>query len=126
MKAPCEIAGCERKHHAKGLCFAHYLRLRRSGKVRPEMPLNATDATRFWAKVDRTGTCWEWLGATTKHGHGQFGVGNSVVYAHRFAYELLIGSLYEGRGHPSPLRQRAMRQAGAYGDDDAERTCRSA
>jgi len=48
---------------------------------------------RFWAKVQPTGFCWEWTGATNGHGYGRFTVGQATVYAHRFAYESLIGGI---------------------------------
>jgi hypothetical protein len=58
---------------------------------------------RFWAKVDKTETCWLWTGAITKRtGYGAFGMQlGSVnrwhnVLPHRFAYELLIGPIPEG------------------------------
>lgn len=48
---------------------------------------------RFWAKVateDDT-DCWAWTGAI-KNGYGVFGVAERVtVYAHRFAYESMVG-----------------------------------
>lgn len=36
--------------------------------------------------------CWEWCG-TIVRGYGQFKVGPSLVYAHRFAYERFVGLL---------------------------------
>jgi HNH endonuclease len=35
----CSIEGCSRKHLARGLCAAHYLRRWRSGELRPEYPI---------------------------------------------------------------------------------------
>lgn len=89
----CTIDGCGRPHHSRGLCAAHRSRLQRTGKVNPDIPIGATDADRFWARVVKSGTCWEWTGARTVHGHGQFGSGNRVVYAHRFAYEHSVGAI---------------------------------
>lgn len=40
---------------------------------------------RFWAKVDRSGSCWEWKGARLPSGYGQFGLYRGrVMLAHRF------------------------------------------
>jgi hypothetical protein len=46
---------------------------------------------RFWAKVNKTETCWLWTGAI-KSEYGGFTVRTNVkVYAHRFAWELVNG-----------------------------------
>lgn len=44
---------------------------------------------RFDAMTERNGPggCWQWLGSKHPFGHGYFGVGRKVVYAHRFAWE---------------------------------------
>lgn len=56
---------------------------------------------RFWAKVDKASSahgCWLWLGATAlkRSGHGLFNRGEKTVYAHRFAYELVVGPIPPG------------------------------
>lgn len=53
------------------------------------------DEARFWSKVDASGMCWEWTEATSA-GYGQLKVARHWVYAHRFAYELLIGPIPDG------------------------------
>ncbi len=57
----------------------------------------------FWELVDRKepGECWAWLGGVTAarpNGYGRFYVGapDRVVLAHRWAYELLVGSIPAG------------------------------
>ncbi len=50
---------------------------------------------RFWAKVDKTGECWLWTGATIL-GYGALRVTGETVYAHRLAHELLIGPIPDG------------------------------
>ncbi len=54
-------------------------------------------------KVDTSGDCWTWLGATDEKGYGRFSIGgshkadgsrrNSMVAAHRFSYEAHIGPI---------------------------------
>lgn len=55
---------------------------------------------RFWAKVQPTGFCWDWTASIKPNGYGQFSVTTQpkqrVAYAHRFAYELLVGPIPEG------------------------------
>jgi len=52
---------------------------------------------RFWAKVNKTETCWLWTGGTNR-GYGIFSVQRNVlqVYAHIYAYELLVGPVPDG------------------------------
>jgi len=54
-------------------------------------------ATRFWSRVRRAegDACWEWLGATTDDGYGQFRVGHRIIYAHRFAWIATYGPLLD-------------------------------
>jgi len=51
---------------------------------------------RFWAKVEKTDTCWNWTGSKVK-GYGNFGVGQRKnAYSHRVSYELAYGPIPEG------------------------------
>jgi len=55
---------------------------------------------RFWSKVDKgDGTgCWLWTRAVNDRGYGVFRLStHQNVYAHRYAYELLVGLIPEGR-----------------------------
>ena len=49
-----------------------------------------TPEQRFWKKVDKgpPDQCWLYTGYIQKTGHGQFGVGGKLVYAHRFSAQL--------------------------------------
>ena len=59
----------------------------------PRPPANE----RFWAKVEKTETCWLWQGALGRGGYGNFSATKrSTINAHRFAYESLIGPIPEG------------------------------
>ncbi len=47
---------------------------------------------RFWEKVDAHGDCWEWTARRSKLGYGQFRLSpGKSPYAHRYAWELLVG-----------------------------------
>jgi hypothetical protein len=52
---------------------------------------------RFWAKVDKTETCWNWTGAATPKGYGQIERAGRNVYAHRASYEMHVGSVPRGK-----------------------------
>lgn len=51
--------------------------------------------SRFWAKVDKSGECWIWTGATTK-GYGQLTYKKRHLYAHRLSWELEHGEIPHG------------------------------
>lgn len=47
---------------------------------------------RFWASVQKTDNCWEWMGSKVKKGYGRFSYqGHKDDYAHRFSWELANG-----------------------------------
>lgn len=61
---------------------------------------------RFWPKVDQNGPvpahrpelgpCWLWTACKIRNGYGQLWAEGGAVYAHRFSYELFVGSIPEG------------------------------
>ena len=55
---------------------------------------------RFWAKVDKTGECWLWLGGIDLQGYGSFTIANGpyrgTFRASRFAYLDNGGVIPEG------------------------------
>ena len=51
---------------------------------------------RFWAKVDASGDCWEWTAARYVGGYGMYMLAKRPRYAHRVAWELLIGPIPPG------------------------------
>jgi hypothetical protein len=54
-------------------------------------------AARFWAKVDKTGECWKWVGALhAPHGYGVILRDRRLVLAHRMSWELTYGAIPPG------------------------------
>ena len=61
---------------------------------------------RFFTKVDfngpapeyrpELGPCWLWTGAIESNGYGWFRKGDTVIRAHRYAYEVCVGPIPEG------------------------------
>ena len=55
---------------------------------------------RFWAKVEKTETCWFWTGMRSVQGYGQIGVGPAPTQrnlnAHRVSWEMANGPVPEG------------------------------
>lgn len=78
-----------------------------------------TTEERFWGKVDKSGPvsqncpelgpCWNWTGNKTgPEGYGRFYPGGKTgVLAHRFAYQLLTGTIPEGLVIDHLCRNRA-------------------
>jgi hypothetical protein len=56
-----------------------------------------TTTERFWAKVDKSGDCWLWIGANSA-GYGRFNVPGRVspYGAHRLSYEMAYGPIPPG------------------------------
>lgn len=55
--------------------------------------MNAEQAARFWARVDRSrgvDSCWVWLGNLCR-GYGRFHFGGKAALAHRLSYQLHTG-----------------------------------
>ena len=50
---------------------------------------------RFWAKVEKTETCWNWTGSKPR-GYGHFWNGVKAIKAHRYSYELIHGPIAPG------------------------------
>lgn len=46
---------------------------------------------RFWARVEKTETCWIWLGAINKYGYGAVGINGKVLRAHRISWAIANG-----------------------------------
>lgn len=51
----------------------------------------------FWSLVDKTGSCWLWLGQRSRAGYGRVAPGLAgTLYAHRAAYILTRGPIPDG------------------------------
>lgn len=48
-------------------------------------------AERFWAKVQKTDTCWLWTAAKTPTGYGNIRVAGRSLQSHRLSYEMYHG-----------------------------------
>lgn len=92
----CSHPGCERPHSCKGYCTVHYGRWRRGAEMDgPVRAHGATEAERFWPKVRKSESCWEWTAAAYR-GYGLFRSRGKVRLAHRLVYEWMRGPIPEG------------------------------
>lgn len=52
---------------------------------------------RFWPKVVKPESCWNWTGARQAGGYGRFAASpGDAVLAHRWSYEALVGPIPDG------------------------------
>jgi HNH endonuclease len=51
---------------------------------------------RFWAYVQKTTTCWLWIGAKTKQGYGVLRIDGKNILVHRLSFELHVGPIPKG------------------------------
>ncbi|WP_249139118.1 DNA (cytosine-5-)-methyltransferase [Actibacterium sp. MT2.3-13A] len=96
----CSVDGCDRDARKRGWCNAHYQHWRKHGEP-GSGPVNApgeTDHERFWSKVEKTESCWDWTAALNEKGYGIFWSNDQdrSVRAHRFAYEQIDGEIPDG------------------------------
>lgn len=92
----CQIAECERAPKARGWCAMHYVRWQKSGDPLLVKTIVGDDEARFWSKVSKAETCWEWIGGRDLDGYGSIAIGGVHRGAHRFSYELANGPIPEG------------------------------
>lgn len=51
---------------------------------------------RFWDKVEKTESCWNWKAWSDKKGYGYIKIDGEKVAAYRFAYEWFVGKIPKG------------------------------
>lgn len=91
----CSVEACDGQAEKRGWCQKHYRRWHRNGTLDVTVIVGDPIA-RFWSKVEKTDTCWLWLGSHDDKGYGWFKLDNRMQRAHRVAYRLVIGDLADG------------------------------
>lgn len=51
---------------------------------------------RFWSKVEKTNSCWNWTASDRGEGYGCFGFKGKIEQSHRLSYEDSKGKIPEG------------------------------
>lgn len=90
----CSVEGCAGQSHTRGMCSMHNQRVLRRGTTAE--PPKKTLQQRFWEKVEKTPTCWNWTGASDQHGYGQIRFDGFAHRSHRVSYEFSNGPIPEG------------------------------
>lgn len=95
MKKICSVEDCQKPRDSKGLCKNHYMRGLRRGEIETRPDPGYSD--RFWAKVEKTESCWNWTAAKTHNGYGVAYLPNhKQQVAHKIAYRMLVGEVPDG------------------------------
>jgi hypothetical protein len=53
--------------------------------------IDGTPEERFWAKVQKSDGCWEWLACKTRTGYGHFAINGRYMSAHRTSWLMCNG-----------------------------------
>src|SRR5579864_963770 len=57
-----------------------------------DIELTEKQKARFWSKVKKTDSCWEWTG-TIQYGYGLFRLPEKNFRVHRLSYQLFYGEI---------------------------------
>ena len=91
---PCSI--CALPSVARHLCRKHYGAAHYFKTLEQHSCITEQEA--FEAKFKKTESCWFWQGNVNSDGYGIFILsGEKPVRAHRYAYELYVGKIPEGK-----------------------------
>lgn len=85
----CGVQGCSRKYKGYGWCWLHLRRWKATGN--PLQTATPAAPDRFWARVEKTATCWIWQGSTQNSGYGVLRVDQKNQTAHRYSFFLHNG-----------------------------------
>jgi HNH endonuclease len=94
IKCTCRTCGAvfsRRPSHPGRYCSRRCLGLSKSAAARTKRNADA-----FWARADKSGTCWLWTGTRLPHGYGRTWFGGQKRYAHQVAFELAHGPIPDG------------------------------
>lgn len=90
----CSEVAAEERWGKRGLCHGHWTQFNRGYEF---TPILRTTSERFWSRVEKKDTgCWDWQGSHNGLGYGEIRVNYQKIYAHRFAYEELVGRIPDG------------------------------
>lgn len=95
----CEVLNCSRPFYAKGLCQAHWKRVRKGQSLADKSRYEMTDEERFAEKYTVLPSgCWEWNSARPGlHRANLFHFRGKPTTAYRASYVIFVGDIPEGQ-----------------------------
>lgn len=93
MDRICSVSECGMFVEAKSMCSKHYYRQKRGQSVEGASQYDKPLIERFFEKVNKTDTCWEWIAFKNPKGYGYFRVDGFVYKAHRWSWEQTNGPI---------------------------------
>lgn len=101
QKRTCSIDGCNNGGViTRTWCGMHYSRFLRKGSATAKVNIIGDDTARFWSKVEKTDSCWNWTG-TKSNGYGRMdrtkdGISKQYL-VHRVSFEMNNGPIPDGK-----------------------------
>lgn len=95
----CSVSYCDRDSVAKQLCAKHHKRMMKGRDINIKTYHELTLEERFFAKVEKTDSCWIWKGnarGNAKFMYGKFDYMGKVFSAHRVSWEMHNGKIPKG------------------------------
>lgn len=80
----CSVDICNNPARTRGWCNRHYRLWRITGST--DDPIRLTLEDRFWSQVQKTDSCWLWIGWRNAFGYGRLYDGKKPVIAHRLSF----------------------------------------
>jgi hypothetical protein len=92
----CDFGPCDYPRSNRGMLCAAHAAQRRRGKQLGPVKRRVTGIERFWSKVEKTDTCWNWVAGHSGTGYGIYHYEGITQPAHRVSYEMHKGKIPEG------------------------------
>lgn len=95
----CAFLACERKHHAKTYCLAHYQQHRRGRALVDPQPIQGSSVAErvehYSMPLTESG-CIVWTGGLNPSGYAILGIKSKSKLAHRIVFESYMGTIPNG------------------------------
>lgn len=91
----CEVPDCGKKHYGRDLCEGHYTQVIRNGQEPKVLRQELRIEDALLRKVEKTDSCWNWVGNKDSLGYGRLKFQGKTVSAHRASYLIWVEEIPE-------------------------------